>query len=458
VISRLIPWLVATLAFVLAAIYVYPLERLIPTLALLATVLVAIAFSPAKHLGLLSWSAGIPAFYGLFFLLLPLINDSLKPQAQNDKIHTAIYVVALGVVTFTLGTNAMRLVSGPRQTSLLNLQPNRSLITALTAIGGLAMLWSYFFGYFGLVQSEASESSGAGAISALGFLLTIAHAMAWNTYFRENKLLASALLTTALMLAIGFMANSKEMMLFPLAMIGLSKWGAAGRFPVGLFVAGILFFALVIFPVITASRLLFVASDYGGYRGDLFDLVTSHLASGDWRNADNLNIGLTESITRGLLPYLTHIIEHAGQSVPFMDGRTISEGFGAISPRFLSPGKPDLNIGNWTGREFGVVSNVDYITNVSPSYIGEFYMNFGALGVAAGMFFVGTLAVTVDRWLIADRLVWTMPIFVYLVRWQESFVGHSILTFIKNAVLWLPVLLVAAWLCRRRWRFLVQHQ
>jgi hypothetical protein len=84
----------------------------------------------------------------------------------------------------------------------------------------------------------------------------------------------------------------------------------------------------------------------------------------------------------------------------------------------------------------------DDITNLSPTFIGEFYMNFGLPGVCVGMFLTGMLAILVDRYIIVHRRSWTMPIMVSFIGWQEAFIGHSILPFIKSAVVWLPLLIL----------------
>ena len=84
-------------------------------------------------------------------------------------------------------------------------------------------------------------------------------------------------------------------------------------------------------------------------------------------------------------------------------------------PRFIYPNKSDMNITHWTAHRYGELSPNDEVTNVAPTYMGEFYMNFGFSGVLFGMFFVGMLASIVDKYVIGDRRSWTLPIMMFMI-------------------------------------------
>jgi hypothetical protein len=215
-----------------------------------------------------------------------------------------------------------------------------------------------------------------------------------------------------------------------------------GRPPWKLAFAAILLYVFVAFPLVTASRLAITSAQYVTDRSHLASLMFDYVMSNDWQqlSSDYQAVG---SLSRGLLPYFANIIEHTGHSVPYMNGQTLLEGLEQVPPRFLHSDKPEMNIGNWTAQAYGVIHWTDDVTNISPSSMGEFYMNYGISGVFLGMFLVGVLAVLVDRFVIVQRDVWTMPIMLSFLKWQESFVGHTVLPFIKTVVAaWLVVVVV----------------
>jgi hypothetical protein len=162
--------------------------------------------------------------------------------------------------------------------------------------------------------------------------------------------------------------------------------------------------------------------------------------SGEWFYQDIVSTAAS-SIGRGLLEYFAVVVSQSGANVEYLYGETFLRGFEIVVPRFLNPDKPDMNIGNWTAQSFGAIGSLDNITNLSPTFVGEFYMNFGILGVVVGMFLMGIVAILVDRYIVGDRTSWTMPLVMSAIFWQESFLGHTFLPFLKNLVLMLPVLL-----------------
>ena len=435
-------FLIGTAALFLLSLHAYEFSRALAAMVFFVATMVAIATAPG-NLGILSWSAGVPAFYALFFLLIPLIlRLAGKDDPQADpEVSAALYVASAGMTAFVLGTNAMRFAREPRLPDLpgllrMNLTGARAAV--LIAVGGAAMLWSYVYGYFGLIATEGVEAgSWAGPIGALAFLLTIAHVMAWNAYFTTGRMLSASLLTTVLLCGFGVLANSKAMMITPIAMIGITMWGVRDRFPWKLFALSILLYVFVAYPFVTASRLAFAAGSLN--RLELFDIAVDYLRSWHWIE-DAADLDAVESLGRWLLPYFADVVSQAGNAVPFMEGRTFAEAFDQLLPRFLSPDKPDMSIGNWTAKAFGAIEQDNYITNLSPTYMGEFYMNLGLDGVCAGMFVTGIVAVLVDRYLIVRRGSWTMPIFVSFIGWHEAFLGHTISPFLKQAPLWLAIL------------------
>jgi hypothetical protein len=421
----------------------YEPEVATPAILFLVACVAGIAVA-SRQLGVLSWSMGIPIFYVAFFLVMPLIGRLLGDVdgSQDPLLARAFYIAAAGMTAYSVGLVATKVLSEPRDLNVLgmaDLHFNRSAVSLLAAIGTVAILWSYAFGYFGLVQTTDAGDS-AGIVSAMTFLLTLAHAMAWCAYFQGKTSRWFGITTTLIFCAMGIISNSKGMMLVPFLYIALASWGAYGRFPYKFAVAILGLYVFVAFPFVTASRFV----EFTGTRLEFADLAIESLVSMRWAE-DSAALSALASLDRGLFAYFTDIVSQTGTVVPFMEGRTFSEGLQGALPRLLYPEKPDLSIGNWTAKAFGVIDVQDDITNLSPTYMGEFYMNFGLVGVCFGMCMLAVLAVLVDRYVIVTRRSWVMPIMVSFVVWQESFVGHTIIPFVKNAFVWLPLLLLIAY-------------
>jgi hypothetical protein len=448
--------LVAVVLVVLGFV-VYPAERVAPMILVSAAAAVGLALAP-NRLGLLSWSAGIPAYYAAFFVVLPFVSRLFYSDVELDEqIANALYVAAWGLVAFTLGTLTARFANGPQRSYTgfglltMDLSKRPGLIATLIALGAAAKLWGFFFGYIGN-QYRAGDEAGwaAGIMSWWAQLLTLAQVFAWNAYFRAKRLLFWAFVSTALLVMFGVFSNSKEAMLMPFALVGLSYWGISGRFPLKGVIVTILLYVFVATPFVTGSRLILQASQ-SGTRVDLFEITADYLLSEKWVQDEVPSFVASDSLGRlMLLPYFSEIVAQTGREVPFMYGRTFVHGIEALVPRFVNPDKPDTTIGNWTGQEFGSVPFDDPITNVSPTYMGEFYMNFGVAGIFFGMFVIGLIAVWVDRYLVVERWTWSMPLVVYAVRWQESLLGHTLLPVMRDAVLTLLALFVIKFFSQHR--------
>jgi hypothetical protein len=83
------------------------------------------------------------------------------------------------------------------------------------------------------------------------------------------------------------------------------------------------------------------------------------------------------------------IIRETPDRVPFQGGWTLAQIPIAYVPRILWPGKPAVGIGQWITDTYGAGSHLESATG--PSWIGEFYLNFGVPGVVVGMFVMGML-------------------------------------------------------------------
>lgn len=116
----------------------------------------------------------------------------------------------------------------------------------------------------------------------------------------------------------------------------------------------------------------------------------------------------------------------------------------ALVPRLLWPGKPDIALGMWfTDTYWRTPSQVMAVGSGTQGTAfllpGDFYMNFGVVGVAAGMFAVGIITSYVYRKIasagslgVMNMVLLTM-LFDSLIRWEFSFASW-IASIVQNII------------------------
>ncbi len=93
-------------------------------------------------------------------------------------------------------------------------------------------------------------------------------------------------------------------------------------------------------------------------------------------------------------------------------------------PRFIWKDKPIISFqGNKFGREYGVIRKDDFSTNVGPTLVGDLYMNFGLLGIMAGLFVTGILCRLLFNFLIALPRGSPGGVMIYAVLWPDLIKG-----------------------------------
>lgn len=75
--------------------------------------------------------------------------------------------------------------------------------------------------------------------------------------------------------------------------------------------------------------------------------------------------------------------------VPYWHGDSYRTLWTSFIPRILWPGKPQATIGQDFGHRYYLLNAHDKGTSINLPWLIEFYINFGVLGLIAGMFFVG---------------------------------------------------------------------
>jgi hypothetical protein len=87
--------------------------------------------------------------------------------------------------------------------------------------------------------------------------------------------------------------------------------------------------------------------------------------------------------------YIEIITQKTGIQVPFLHGETFISYFYSFIPRLVWPEKPQIMLGQLMNRTFKLSASPD--TFVPATLLGEFYWNFGLVGVIFGMALVGIL-------------------------------------------------------------------
>jgi len=94
-------------------------------------------------------------------------------------------------------------------------------------------------------------------------------------------------------------------------------------------------------------------------------------------------------------------------------------------PRFIWKNKPlsTNSLGNEFGHRLGILSPEDFVTSVGPTIIGDFYINFGILGIILGMFLLGMPFRFIYDYLIELTAASSSSLLIYSVFWIQLIKG-----------------------------------
>jgi hypothetical protein len=97
------------------------------------------------------------------------------------------------------------------------------------------------------------------------------------------------------------------------------------------------------------------------------------------------------------LDLLADVVRQTPRWVPYWGGETYLSLIGFAIPRVLWPNKPSKTLGQDFGHRYGYLNDNDGYTSVNFPLFVEFYTNFGEIGVLVGMFLVGVIYRTLER-------------------------------------------------------------
>lgn len=405
-----------------------------------------------RNAGILSWGSLVPGYFLFMLLIFPSINYVTDVYKFYTVIPSEFDIVrlyllcALGMVSFstsyvltglgpTLG--ALRDKSEKFSRFVLSVFSHKLSVLLLLVLILIGTLWSMGYGYFGLTNRDSADiDSGAGVMGIISSFLPYANIILWSIFFQKeekDRSLALPATTLVLSLLLALFANSKGALLFPLVHVMLAYFFIKKRVPISGIAGLAIFFFTVVFPIVQGFRYAVYFTLTNQTALSVFPALIDYVTGLSWLDPTATREGESAlSLGRGLFPYLAYIFKQAGGAVPFLDGKTYAEGLENMIPRFFLPDKVDMSTGHWTGQLFDHVLPSDPITNVSPSYMGEFYMNNGIFGLVVGMALLGVFARLIDECVFKASGNWLKVLFVLNILWLEAFIGTTILVFIKT--------------------------
>jgi hypothetical protein len=129
-----------------------------------------------------------------------------------------------------------------------------------------------------------------------------------------------------------------------------------------------------------------------------FDVVSGYVTTGDPAET------LTVSISRlAHIMTFAEVVEKTPAAVPYWGGASYYALVFKLVPRILYPEKPTVETGQWFGHQYGFLDQTDTTTSYNLPQLIELYVNFGPLGVIAGMFVIGIVYGITTRLFIHDR-------------------------------------------------------
>lgn len=383
------------------------------------------------------------------FPLINYLNGSYEyyiiVPAEGDVVR--LYILSLlGIIVFILtyilmGLGAyvgfMRASSEKYSRFVLTVFSHKPVIIFFLFLVSVSTLWSMIYGYFGLTNRDSTDIGySAGVIAVISSLSVYVNIILWVIFFqkcgKERSIIIPGL-SLFLLLVFAMFQNSKGALLFPFLQVLLAYYFVRKRIPIFFLFGLFIFFFAFAYPIVQGFRyaVYFTLEDQSAF--SIFPALIDYFISLAWLDPSATPEGESAlSLGRGLFSYLAYIFKQAGDVIPYLNGKTYFEGVENLVPRFLMSDKSDMSTGHWTGQLFDHVSVNDPITNVSPTYIGEFYMNNGVFGLVIGMTLLGVFSRLIDEWIFKASGSWLKVVFVLNILWLEAFVGTTFLVFIKT--------------------------
>jgi hypothetical protein len=344
----------------------------------------------------------LPAVY-VVYLVVPVFTQYFGPGREEivglfhlakheaaDIVHAqlvALLGLSMLLVGFYLPFGRLAASTIPKPTK--EWPAHAAVAVALLTLGiGWAV---YIPGQLGLLPARGGAgvlgTLASGATFGVGLL-----ALTWLRHRRPETLVLLAIVVPLTMF-FNFFTGSKRLVLTPPFMMALAYVVYERRLRVSWLAAG--FAALIaLYPIANLYRAVVNPLQGGRFAEFVQDpgRVISELsrATGQAETGSYLTAGLLSTGRRlDALGVLVQIVKDTPERVPYQGGWTI--GYIALSyvPRIIWADKPETTIGIWVSQSYGDPN--DPWTHIGPTWLGEWYFNWGYAGVVGGMFLMGFL-------------------------------------------------------------------
>jgi hypothetical protein len=334
----------------------------------------------------------VPVFLLEHFSRLP----SLPSQIPDDSIEEALWLAAGGLATCVAGYRGLEISGLRSRLPAFRMEWPASLANQLLfALLGVVGVVAYYASATQVVPAEAQQ-----VLYFLGDLSIVGSLALFAIQLKRGLPLAMALflwgvllpVRIALGLATGFASQGIEVGLGLVMVYVLVR----GRIPWR--TAGVVTFALLL---IMPARQEFRALTWRGEAADRSLVERTLLYPAiirDYLMAGEFGRGAEGTISR--LSYLmtfAEVVERTGTEVPFWNGETYRALLFKPIPRFFFPDKPVMETAQAFGHRYAFLEPDDTTTSYNLPQLIELYVNFGVVGVVAGMFVIGALYGVVTR-------------------------------------------------------------
>jgi hypothetical protein len=418
------------------------LTYLLVFLLLLVTLVPIIIGGISKSLDIFELIYPIAALYFLYFgvralYVLGFPEDMYiaywgsPPVISFDAINLALYYTIIGFVFLLIGYYSfipkivykllpkLRLLrSSLRGSNIIN----KIYLIATIGIMSRLIMWSYDIGFF-VPPAEGASLPFRGILFLLSAFSLFAYALCSIMLFSSPRIAKSVFILWSILLTLelgGAFLFGWKGTIIPLFVIPTIAYHyLRQRLPIRrllpIAIVGLLVLIFVFFPVIPIYR---VSVGEMGKPGSIEDFVAqmgivyAKLSRYSW--LEYLQISVRPFFNRMLgLDSFSMILRDTPNVVDFQAGRWYGYFFSAWIPRVLWEEKPMLDVGRWFAINF-FNQPPDVPSAIVIMNIGDFYVNFGILGVMLGMFFLGIVYKTLYLYFIHYGKRSAIAVFIYI--------------------------------------------
>jgi hypothetical protein len=301
--------------------------------------------------------------------------------------------------------------------------------TILAACIGIPVGWIVLLaGIFGVIPPAA----GTAVFDPIIGMTVLGIGMLALVYIRSSSRVAWTLMLVIIPITMGFnfFTGSKGKFFAPIIMLGLTYVMVERRIRLSWLLAGFAAVVLV-YPAAQFYRDVLTEGLTRGTAAMLRDPAGVLRAITDFASNYGVRDWLVDGVGATLnrfdgLSILALIMQATPDVVPYQGGWTIGLIFLFWIPRAIWPDKPVLSVGRWINDTYTLGAGLE--TSVGSTWIGEFYLNFGWLGVFFGMLGLGILYRVLHEALLAHKpIVPTLLAGVSIVQTTAIQLGGNLL-------------------------------